>query len=366
MTSGHDRWSFRECIVDFLISMAQFRGSLFAKDRVLKLLSFLVFSSAIGVWYVNSAELSRRQSIMPSYPKLLDLFKSAMFAIMFVFVQWTFRAAATPIARSVVVKRPGWSRELWVAKVDRFTAAIFKLVSSAVGLWILYFWILKDAAWLPVSLFGQGTTEACWGDDFPMQAVDENLRNFVLFAIGFVAADLVLLILKENSKPDFPELVLHLFVTLSLLVFSYLGNFMRLVSLVMMAHLICDVFVYTAKAMVDTKFSGGAFAYFPLLLVHVWFRLSVFANTLLKSAVVEAPKALVAFNIDNEINEKGAGTLWAYICAMLGLSLLLHSYWGFVIVKIGLLLLTTGQSRDLQANLSAMDVREEVKQKKKL
>jgi hypothetical protein len=47
---------------------------------------------------------------------------------------------------------------------------------------------------------------------------------------------------------------------------------------------------------------------------------------------------------------------------LLGLSLLLHTYWGFVILKIGLLLLTTGQSRDLQANLSSMDIRHQMEE----
>jgi len=36
---------------------------------------------------------------------------------------------------------------------------------------------------------------------------------------------------------------------------------------------------------------------------------------------------------------------------------MLHMYWMFVIVKIGLFLVSTGKSRDLQASLSSLNVR---------
>lgn len=42
---------------------------------------------------------------------------------------------------------------------------------------------------------------------------------------------------------------------------------------------------------------------------------------------------------------------------LLSMILMLHLYWMFVIVKIGLYLLSTGQSRDLQASLSSLNVR---------
>ena len=39
---------------------------------------------------------------------------------------------------------------------------------------------------------------------------------------------------------------------------------------------------------------------------------------------------------------------------------MLHMYWMFVIIKIGLFLLSTGKSRDLQASLSSLNVRQQI------
>ena len=322
--------------------------SVFMKDRVLKFLSLGVIVSALIVFYRFKDELDRRTQLSADYPCLSDLRSCGLYGALFVAVQWCFRLAMIPVGRTFIPRKPVWSREVWVAKVDRFTAAIYKLLVTLFGLVYLYL-IIHKANWYPTALGGTGSTANCWLDGFPFQPVDLDLKKFMLASVAFVVSDLFVILLKERRRPDFSELVLHLLGTVSLLVFAYLANFIRIVSLVIMTHLICDVFVYSAKALVDTRLSGGALAYFPLLTVHVWFRLNVFSSTVLKSVLVEAPKVLA----------QESRLAWAYISVMLCLSLLLHAYWGFVIVKIGLLLLTTGQSRDLQANLSAMDIRDE-------
>ena len=306
--------------------MPQFRP--FAKDRVLKSLVLVVLALAIPCY--KSIE----------HPNLSILYPALSYGLIFIALQWTFRALLTPLGRNLIARRPSWSREVWVAKVDRFTAAIYKFTCTVYASVTLYR-LLRDKPWFSRALGGSGDTIACWTTE---THTDPELLKFFISSIGFLIADLVVLIAKENKRPDFAELILHLTVTVALLIFSVLGGFIRITSLAISAHIICDLFVYAAKALVDTRLSGGAFAYLPLLLVHVWFRLYVFSSTILKSALVEAPKFI----------EKTPA--WGFVSGMLGMSLLLHAYWGFVIVKIGLLLLSTGQNRDLQANLSAIDL----------
>jgi hypothetical protein len=126
---------------------------------------------------------------------------------------------------------------------------------------------------------------------------------------------------------------------------------MRVGSLVMLAHCVSDVFVYVAKALVDTKIAGGALSYIPLLVVYVWSRVYVHGVTILRSVWIEAPAIVGWENIGSKLAN------WNYMIFLLSVILLLHLYWMFVIVKIGLYLLSTGQSRDLQASLSSLNVR---------
>ena len=309
------------------------------KDSILTGLAVVVVFSIIPAGYFGRFDFT---GIKGASSLKTDSLELCAFAFLFVSAQTVARFLINPIGRTLVPRRQSWSREVWIAKVDRFSVAAFKLVFNCAAVGILYY-LVWNAKWLPHSLGGSGSTAECWSID---SELTDLLRHFYLSSLGFVLADIIVHAAVERGRPDFLELILHLIVTFILLSVSYIAGFSRLGILVIMSHLICDIFVYSAKSLVDTKFSGGALAYIPLLFVHVWFRLFVFGTTILRSILVEAPKSIGDLTI-----------IWAYVSVMLSLSLLIHTYWGFVIFKIGLLLLTTGQSRDLQANLSSMDVR---------
>jgi acyl-CoA-dependent ceramide synthase len=169
--------------------------------------------------------------------------------------------------------------------------------------------------------------------------------------MGYSSSELFGHILRERNRPDFYELLVHLVVTNILLIFSYFGNLMRIGSLVILANTFSDVFVYIAKALVDTKLTGGALSYIPLLVVYVWCRIYLHAAVVMKSVWKEAP-ALIS-------NPAGLAN-WHYFYFLLSVILMMHMYWMFVIFKIGLFLLSTGKSRDLQACLSSLNVRQQI------
>jgi hypothetical protein len=201
---------------------------------------------------------------------------------------------------------------------------------------------------LPTVLGGTGSTSNCWTDGYPFQEVPESLKKFYLIFIGFSSAEMVGHIIRERKRPDFYELLVHLLVTNCLLIFSYYGNYIRIGSLIMLAHSGSDVFVYIAKALVDTKVTGGALSYIPLLIAYIWCRIYIHSATILKSIWFEA------------VAIAGKQTLisWDYLNFLLSILLMLHLYWLFVIVKIGIFLLSTGKSRDFQASLSSLNVRQ--------
>ena len=251
-----------------------------------------------------------------------------------------------PTARKLIAKKAHWSLEVWIAKLERFCSAVFQLGLSVAATVYLY-GILRETPWLPQMLGGSGRTSECWSDSFPFQPIPESLRYSYLMFMGYISAEMVGHIIRERKRPDFNELLVHLVVTNILLIFSYFGNYIRVGSLVMLAHSFSDVFVYIAKALVDTKITGGALSYVPLLVVYVWCRIYVHSAVILRSIWIEAPA-----NVD-----RSELVSWHYMNFLLSVLLMLHMYWMLVILKIGLFLISTGKSRDLQASLSSINVR---------
>ncbi len=302
-------------------------------------------------WSVKSAislfdVVAKRQAYDPvNYPKWSDLSTSAMWFAVFMVAHAVSFLLLGPTARKLIHKRPYWSTEVWIAKLERFCSAIFQLGFSVTTTFMLY-QTLRQTSWLPSVLGGTGSTANCWTDNYPYQAIPDALRRLYLIFIGYSSAELVGHVIRERNRPDFYELLVHLLVTNCLLVFSYYGNYIRIGSLVLLAHSGSDVFVYIAKALVDTKLTGGALSYIPLLLAYVWFRIYVHSAAILKSIWTEAAPMSALVH-------------WDYMNFLLSVLLMLHMYWLFVIVKIGIFLLSTGKSRDLQASLSSLNVRQQ-------
>lgn len=319
---------------------------------ITKDLGLLALGSTVIGWGVLSLislreTVSTRIAMDPShYPQWSDLSTSVMWFAVFMVAHAISFLLLGPTARKLIPKQPYWSYEVWIAKLERFCSAVFQLGFSITATVMLY-QTLRDSSWLPTELGGSGSTINCWKDGFPFQQVAPSLRQFYLIFIGYCAAEMVGHVIRERNRPDFYELLVHLAVTNLLLIFSYYGNFVRVGSLVMLGHSFSDIFVYVAKALVDTKITGGALSYIPLLVVYVWCRIYVHSSVILRSIWIEAPSVVAPAGMSN----------WHYINFLLSVLLMLHMYWMFVIVKIGLFLVSTGKSRDLQASLSSLNVR---------
>ncbi len=111
---------------------------------------------------------------------------------------------------------------------------------------------------------------------------------------------------------------------------------------------VTDVFVYLAKTMVDTHYSKQTQipVYLLLLVSQIFCRIYIFTMYALKTSFVESRQILSKIDLLPGQPEKMAG--WAFFNFLLFILLVLHLYWLVVIVKIGLYLLYTGTSRDLQ------------------
>jgi len=288
----------------------------------------------------------RQQS---GYPQFRDFAWSVGICAAMVLVQTIFTRIFAPVARAMIKKKAKWSYAVWGAKVQRCCEAIFKCIYY-VGMTAWGFQILSGKPWVPWVLGGHGDTRRCWTDGPSLQALPDDLRQFYLTAVGFHFSE-VLMHMSESRHPDFWEMLLHHTLTCFLVSFSYLLNYTRIGSLVMLLHGATDIFIYLSKAVVDTtNVRLIVVSYFLLVAAYAWFRIYVFPAYIMRSAWIESIQA-------NGEKLPGWGFLNFALCALL----ILHMYWFGLIIKIGTNFRKTGEARDMQSNLSAMDLQDKKK-----
>lgn len=317
------------------------------KDLVLSVLvlASLLWSGRVAQ-DVHQEVRARQQRHPEAYPPYSDMLQALGISTIIMGAQLLFRPVFAPAARAMIVKQARWSWTVHGAKVTRCCDSVFKCFYYIVmTTWC--FALLREESWLPSVLGGRGATQHCWTDGYPFQGVSPGLRNFYLTSIGFAVSDIVML-LMEPRKPDFGEMFLHHVLACSLIGFSYMLNYVRIGSLILLLHHAVDVFIHASKAFVDTSNKRVvAMSYFGLVLTYAWLRIYVYPVIIMRSAWMES------------VPEAGGDHIygWGYFNFALCLLLFLHMYWFGLIVKIGVLFRRSGQARDIQANLSSMDVK---------
>mmetsp|Transcript_57987 Transcript_57987/g.149240 ORF Transcript_57987/g.149240 Transcript_57987/m.149240 type:complete len:329 (-) Transcript_57987:72-1058(-) len=318
----------------------------FTKDLALGTLCLLAlaWSGFVG-WDIHKEVRARQLQKPDGYPQYSDLLLGLGMFVGMLLAQLLFRPLFAVVARAMIVKKPRWSYAVYGAKVTQCCDSVFKCsYYAAMTVWSLA--LLRDEPWMPWVLGGRGEMRFCWTDGYPFQPVSAELRRFYLTAVGYHLSEAAMLLLQARL-PDFWEMLLHHTVACSLVVFSYALNYVRIGSLVLTLHGATDVLVYASKALVDTGMNGLLVTtYLCLIVAYAWFRIFVFPVYIMHSAWVQS------------ITEAGVGRMhgWGYLNFALCVLLFLHMYWFGLIVKIGLHFRQTGQARDLQSNLSSLDM----------
>ncbi|KAF4652642.1 hypothetical protein FOZ61_009555 [Perkinsus olseni] len=316
------------------------------KDAALQLVGVVLSLWALPSLHIMLRVVRERQALKPdTYPQMTDLLSSVLWAVLFAAIQHFSGKVLTTLGYRIIPRTASWSLEVWAAKVERFSNSVYKLFVHLSFSLVLFF-VLQDQPWLPPVMGGHGSTVYCWTNGFPFQPPVPALTKTYQAVIGYLMCECATHMIRERDRPDFTELMLHNSLVLLLTVCSYLGNYVRMGSLVMLSNFAPDVVVYTAKSLVDTPWSGGILIYIPLALSYFYGRLYIFIGYLFRSVWIEAPRMA-----PEEIQE-----YWSFLVTLLCVMLVMNTYWFVMILKIGLFILSTGQSRDIQANLSAIDL----------
>merc|ERR1719410_1496415 len=123
----------------------------------------------------------------------------------------------------------------------------------------------------------------------------------------------------------------------------------RIGSLVLLVHYVSDIPVYGCKVFVDTRYKiMSVLNYMCLLTFWGYFRLYVLPVFIIRSTLMELTLEHAAF---------GDVVYWTFNVGLI-LLLGLNVYWYFTFLRILYhFLVTGGETKDMQANLTSMDLK---------
>ena len=198
---------------------------------------------------------------------------------------------------------------------------------------------LKSTSWLPPELGGSGVISTAW-NGWPYSAITDSVKRYYLLSLSYHVHSLVFHVLTARRN-DFIEMTLHHCCAVLLVVFSYYVNWVRLGSVVLFLHDIADVWAYSVKAVVDTKYTALTLsAYAGLLVAWGYTRLYVYPMHVITHAVIPGtPQSFV----------------WLTGYFMIWTLQLLHVYWYTLFLIMGYRFVVSGKTVDIQQKAGEAD-----------
>ncbi|RQM16834.1 hypothetical protein KXD40_005926 [Peronospora effusa] len=260
--------------------------------------------------------------------------------------------------------RKGW---LTQEKKDKMRESLYK--NAAVGAFHIFgLYVGWNETWF--------LNKEEYFKDFPHVA-SEGLRWYYMIYLSYwlQSIDFMLNITNKHytiKRKDNAEMLVHHFATISLMLFSYYVDLTKIGLCVLMIHDVNDLLLETAKVFVYLQWETVANVFFGLFAL-VWFivRWFFYSYNILHSAYAFAYRDLIV-----RIIEAGsfAGIeayvwYWTWIIwlGFLCLLLVLHVYWGILIVQMVIKALGDGNvEKDIRSDSEGEKDVEEVEKPKKL
>ncbi|KTG01968.1 hypothetical protein cypCar_00030603, partial [Cyprinus carpio] len=159
-------------------------------------------------------------------------------------------------------------------------------------------------------------------DGYPRQSVLESQYWYYILEMSFYLS-LVLRITLDVKRKDFKEQIIHHWATLTLLAFSWCGNYIRVGTLVMLIHDSSDILLESAKIFNYAKWEStcnGIFVVFAAVFIVT--RLIIFPFWIIHCTWVYPPDYYPPF------------FGYYFFNFMLVILLMLHIFWAYLILRM--------------------------------
>lgn len=181
-----------------------------------------------------------------------------------------------------------WSRrrlELWLLRkknsmkrtsyekfIDTSYLSLYHVIFTSYGLYVFYD---KSYTW---------NLDLCW-ENFPFQEVSIDVWWYYMMGLGYFWSVLFSLVVEDRGK-EYAVFCAHHIFTILLMTFSWINNFMRIGSLVLLTHSISDCILWPAKMFRHAKYTKTTDTLFVVFFV-VWLltRIVVFPFYLLTNTL---------------------------------------------------------------------------------
>lgn len=311
------------------------------KVQLLFLLMFILIFPFLAAFLkeFNKIVESRKQG-NPDYnwPSYEDLWLMTKALAVLILVQNFMRFTLLSSATKLVSQR--YSEQERQDRAKRQIDCIFKTGYFVFSVCFAYY-VAKDSYFLPKSLGGKGYVKQMFRD-FPYQGTEEFplIREYLMVQLAYHTNSFIVHILSK-PRNDFIEMLLHHSMTVFLIGLAYYMNYVTMSLLVLFTHDISDMFVYLTRVFVDTDFKKATLASYTLLMVSwAYTRLIVFPVELIATATYFNP-------VYEEIHG-----MWL-LGGMLHFLLVLHFYWFYLLIKMGMRFATKGKVQDIQHKITS-------------
>ncbi|ELP88078.1 longevity assurance factor, putative [Entamoeba invadens IP1] len=228
--------------------------------------------------------------------------------------------------RKFIVMNPTWSKEVQDFRVQRFGIVSFKMIYFFIST-MLGVVLFRNEDWMPSYLFGKGKQDLSliW-ENYPDQEQPPLITFYYCWELGYHFHSLVYHIQSERRN-DYFENLLHHVSTIFLVIFSFINNYVRIGTLVLILHDVGDFAMYTAKSLHDMPNDKPAmFAFVGIVYTFLRFRLVTLGGFIIPAAFQGR------FCVPD--HTAGAWTVYSLLTGLLCVLLILHTYWFYLVLQM--------------------------------
>lgn len=208
---------------------------------------------------------------------------------------------------------------------------------STVFIYGTFILVKKDYFW---------KTILCW-ENWPQQHVGDDVYWYYMIELAFYWS-LVFTLFSDHKRKDFKEMIIHHIATMVLMYFSWILNFVRVGTLVLLVHDAADSWLAMAKIFIYTKNKLATDVFFGIFLI-IWVitRIVIYPYCLLYCTTVEP---YLCGLIDVTFGAHQFFNFFLYLLQVL------HLIWTYLIFRIVYRKIAKGNVEDVRSDSEEDDV----------